>query len=113
MSGEKCPSIIGLQLDHTSISAINELKQKAKLLTFVGKTISFSSLVDMFFARKVPTVAVNISQHEWELFAESMVAVPKIYRHEIVRIATQQELRLYKDQKQQKFWKGVRNGCSF
>lgn len=113
MSGGECPTIIGLKLDQTSISAIKELKEKAKLTQIVGKAISFSLVVDMFFSRNVPTVSVNISQTEWEVFAEAMAGIPKIHRHEVVQVSIKQELRLYKDPKQRAFWRGIRNGCSY
>jgi hypothetical protein len=113
MSGGKCPTIIGLKLDQTSIAAIKDLKTQTKLAKFVGITISFSILVDMFFSRNVPTVAVNISQHEWELFAESMAGIPKIHRAVVVKEASYQELRSFSNPKQKQFWEAIRYGCSF
>jgi hypothetical protein len=113
MSGGKCPTIIGLKLDRDSIAAITDLKTTMQGLNIAGVVISFSLVVDMFFSRNVPTVAVNIYSSEWELFAESMAAIPKIHRGYIVKVADLQILRLYKDQKQQKFWEGVKNGCSY
>ncbi len=113
MSRGKCPTIIGLKLDRESVAEINKLKAKTELSKVLGSAISFSMVVKMFSSRNVPTVAVNIVKNDWELFAESMASIPKIHRAEVKRTAELQILRLYKDQKQQNFWEGIRNGCSF
>ncbi len=113
MSRGKCPTIIGLKLDHTSVAAIKDLQETIQGLKLVGSVISFGMVVDMFSSRNVPTVAFNITTNDWELFAESMASIPTIYRGYLVKVADIQILRLYKDRKQQDFWRGVKNGCSF
>lgn len=112
MSGKKCPAIIGLKLDRQSILAVKRIKEKTAGLKFAQKTLAFGVVANIFIRSSVPSAAFNISQTDWEIFAEGLSSLSIIQRNMIAIEALLQAQRHHGDVKQKLFWEAIKNGCA-
>ncbi|VAW45823.1 hypothetical protein MNBD_GAMMA03-828 [hydrothermal vent metagenome] len=112
MSGEKCPTIIGLKLDRQSILAVKRIEENTAGLKFAENVLAFGVVANMLIKGNVPSAAFNIYQTDWEVFAEGLSSVSIIQRNMIAIEALLQAQRHQGDAKQKKIWEAVKNGCA-
>lgn len=112
-----CEPIIGLKLDAKSIEALERIKEKNRLGQILATTVTAGVFNSIFTKNKAPVVGYNITQTDWELYAEAMKAIPIITKSSIQKEIDLMLLHYYMpgkyDHKHVQFWKGMKNGCQF
>ncbi len=75
--------------------------------------MSFGVISSIFTKSSTPFVAYNITQTDWDTYAQAMKFVPLI-----TKVVVQKEIELMQlhyelhyDYQHVLFWKGMRNGC--
>lgn len=110
-----CKPIVGLELDSRSLAAIDRISQKAKLGKLLGVAVNAGVFNSIFTKSKAPVVGYNITQTDWQLYAEAMKAIPIVTKasinREIDMMILHYQMPGHFDQKHLEFWRGMKNGC--
>lgn len=109
-----CTPIVNLTLDDESKAALERIKQHKKFAKVVGIFASAGVLNSIFTKNKLPVSAFNITQTDWDLYAQSMASLPrvqkKIIEKEVQLMILHYQMNGY-DRRHVNFWKGILNGC--
>lgn len=108
-----CENIVGLQLDSESTAAIERIKRRNQAGQLLAMALSAGVLNSIFTKSNAGNVAWNISQTDWQLYAQAMRSIPDITRNAIRNDAQQMQLtyNMRNNRKLEKFWEGIANGC--
>ncbi|MFW7523447.1 hypothetical protein ACODM8_04805 [Vibrio ostreicida] len=93
-----------------AIDEINNIEEMSNLLTLIIASIPFFQI---FAGRKTYTtfsntnLIVQVGRYDWELFADTVGAIPEIKRQRIGQVAGLAELNTSGEER--KFWRCVRN----
>lgn len=113
---ESCQPIKGLNLDKASQKALQRIREKPQLGKLLGTTLSTGVFSSIFATSKPPVAGYNITQTDWELYAEAMASIPTIVRQtirkEIKQMFVHYQMPGNFDQKHLRFWRNMKNGCS-
>lgn len=110
-----CKPIIGLKLDSKSLATLERIEEKANLGKLLGIAVNVGVFHSIFTKNRAPVVAYNITQTDWELYADAMQAIPIITKSsinkEIDMMIIHYQMPGSRDHKHLEFWKGMKNGC--
>lgn len=111
----QCPEINGLTFDHSSISAIEEIRQKQKLGNILATFAAGSVLVKIFVGREGLAnpfgIGWKIDRYEWEAWSQAVMASNPLVRESIRYIAFDQIQN--HSGKERQFWEAVMYGCGY
>ncbi len=111
----QCPPIIGLELDEESQAAIDRIREKTRLGQLLGAAIAAGAFNSIFTKSRTPVTGYNITQTDWDLYAEAINAIPTItkraLKHEIELMLLHYQMPGNYDHKHVEFWRGLNNGC--
>lgn len=109
-----CTPIVNLRLDEESQAALERIKKKKNFSKIVSALASAGIFNSIFTKSKAPVAAFNITQTDWDLYAQSMASLPRIQRkmieQEIDLMIIHYQINGY-DRNHILFWKGIKNGC--
>lgn len=108
-----CQVIQGLIVDSKSAIALQKIKQKVGLGNTLASFISVGVLSSIFTRSNVLQATYNISQTDWDLYAQSIKSIPAITRKSIL-VDMEEMITYYQfhyDYKLLNFWIGLHNGC--
>ncbi|MBX2807895.1 MAG: hypothetical protein KTR20_04615 [Cellvibrionaceae bacterium] len=109
-----CTPIQHLTLDEESKAALERIRQSKKFAKIIGVTASIGVLNSIFTKSKLPVSAFNITQTDWDLYAQTMESLPRTQKalilKEVKYMIAHYQLNGY-DRKHILFWKGIRDGC--
>ncbi|MEQ6887005.1 hypothetical protein [Salicola sp. Rm-C-2C1-2] len=111
----QCQPIEGLKLDDKSRAALERIRKKPQLGKQLGGMISSGIFNSIFTKSRVPQAGFNITQTDWNLYAEAMASIPTIVRQsmkkEINMMFLHYQMPGNRDHKHMQFWRNMRNGC--
>lgn len=105
----QCVNLDNVNFSPSSISAIEEIREKRKLFSLLSGSLPTGVMINIFLGNGPIRSAYNITQTDFELFTQSMSAITLTERRVIQRIAKEQILAT--TSKENRFWKGVLYGC--
>lgn len=114
MSDNRCIPIHDLVLDQESKDALQRIKKKTSLAETIGTLVSLGVMHSIFTRSNVPQAAINITNTDFNLFAEAIGSLDTIEKavieKEIDLMIVSYQLGQY-DHKHVSFWKNLKNGC--
>jgi len=110
-----CQPIQGLRLDTRSRETIKQIKQKIGSGNSIAVVTSIGVISSIFTKSNTLNAAYNISQTDWGVYAESLIAVPDITKSYIRKDMERMIIyyQLHYDDKLLRFWTGLHDGCRF
>ncbi len=108
-----CQPIQGLVIDARSTDALKRIKRKLGMGNALASALSLGVISSIFTKSSAGNAAYNISQTDWNLYAESMRAVPGITKGGVRQIINEMifHYQLHYDNKHLNFWLGLQEGC--
>lgn len=111
----QCSPIIGLHLDARSEAAIERIREKTQLGKVLSGALTAGVFSSIFTKNKAPVAGYNITQTDWQLYAEAINAVPTLtkraIRQEIEIMLVHYQMPGNYDHNHVEFWRGLKNGC--
>lgn len=110
-----CQPILGFRIDERSQATLERIESKTKLGKLLAITITAGVFNSIFTKSKPPVAGYNITQTDWDLYAQAVSAIPVITKRaiqqEIDLILLHYNMRGNYDHQHVQFWQGMRNGC--
>lgn len=109
----KCQSIPGLRLDDYSTKALKKIANDKRMGKLLAGAISFGIFNSIFTKSGSKTAMYNITQTDWELYANAMKST-SIITDAAIRREMQFAYLHYQSPYNHKlamFWKGLLDGC--
>ncbi|MEK6748885.1 MAG: hypothetical protein AABY83_06725 [Pseudomonadota bacterium] len=110
----QCSDIKGLTFDHSSVAAIDQIREIQNFGSMLTVLMGTSVMTDIFVGRhglkKPLAVAWGISQNEWFQWSQAMRSVPSLVRWQVRDIAFDQYTK-HLSGVEHEFWRAVMNGC--
>lgn len=111
----QCQPIKGLKLDEKSQKALERIRKKPQLGKQLGGALSAGVFNSIFTKSRSPQAGYNITQTDWELYAEAMASIPTIVRRSMKKemdlMFLHYQMPGNRDHKHLQFWRNMRNGC--
>ncbi len=111
----QCPPIIGLHLDAESDAAIERLRKKTQFGRILSSILTAGAFNSIFTQSRAPVAGYNITQTDWQLYAEAINAIPTLakraIRQEIDMMLLHYQMPGNYDHNHVEFWRGLKNGC--
>ncbi len=106
-----CSDIKGLELDHSSREALNEIDRISELSRILSSVMGYGTLLNIIAGKGgFVSGSYNLSSTDFSALSKALSAISKIQRARIQQIARYQ-LAIHWG-KEGLFWEAVYNGCN-
>lgn len=106
----RCPDISNLEFSESGKIAVKEIRRIKDVNQWLSATITVGTFANIFAGNGIVKSHYNLTQTDFNSFAQALKSSPSIAKHTIQTISGLQAMKA-KTHKERLFWKAVYKGC--